>query len=373
MSAPRDYPGEVERVTEIRRSTNPSDPPLRSSASRILFALFRLGIGLAIIFYLAKSGSIDWRVLSKVFTQWPFTLAAIALLLLDVALIAWRLCRLFRPLGMHLGLYQSMQLTLIGFFFSSFLPGSAGGDLARIFYAAREKTARRTEIITILIFDRAIGLLSLLLLPLIFAPMFPDLLRMVPAVRALLVAVGFLAAGMLGAFLILFFKSPWANQKNRGTHYLLLLRKSIDRVHDTIAVYLRYPGTLLFALSISILANLSLVVVTALGVLALHPASWSIQMCMIIPIGHVANSLPLTPGGLGVGETAFDALFRMTGLLGGAEALLCWRIWRALISMLGLVSYLRGFRLKLATTEMVAAREQFPDARPIPSKWDHIP
>ena len=34
------------------------------------------------------------------------------------------------------------------------------------------------------------------------------------------------------------------------------------------------------------------------------------------------NSLPLTPGGIGAGETAFNVLFKLTGISGGAEALL---------------------------------------------------
>jgi uncharacterized membrane protein YbhN (UPF0104 family) len=67
-------------------------------------------------------------------------------------------------------------------------------------------------------------------------------------------------------------------------------------------------------------------------------------MCLVIPMGDVANSLPLTPGGLGVGETAFSVLFKLAGLQGGAEALLCWRIWRAMVGLIGLVIYLRGMR-----------------------------
>ncbi|HXN23242.1 MAG TPA: lysylphosphatidylglycerol synthase transmembrane domain-containing protein [Candidatus Dormibacteraeota bacterium] len=358
MSSANDYSRKVEGLEEIKVTETPEGTTLRASASRIVFALLRLSIGFAIIFYLVKSGSIDWRALSKLFTQWPITLVAVALLLFDVALIALRLCWLFRPLGMRLRLYDSMQLTLIGFLFATFLPGAAGGDLARIFYAAKEKTARRTEIIAVLIFDRVIGLFSLLLLPLSFAPMFPNLLRTVPVVRALLITVALFAAGMLGAFLILVFKSSWMNQKIPNTNRLFPRRHAVEQLRATIATYRRSPWTLLLALGISLVANLSLVAVTALGVLALNPASWSMEMCIMIPIGHIANSLPITPGGLGVGETAFNALFGVAGLRGGAEALLCWRIWRALVSLLGLAFYLRGFRLRFLVTEATASSDE---------------
>jgi hypothetical protein len=47
---------------------------------------------------------------------------------------------------------------------------------------------------------------------------------------------------------------------------------------------------------------------------------------------------------LGIGEAAFNKLFEMAGLTGGAEALLGWRMLTILISMIGLVFYLRGRR-----------------------------
>jgi uncharacterized protein (TIRG00374 family) len=373
MSSPNDYSRKIEGLEEFKVTETPEGSALRASASRIVFALLRLGIGFAIIFYLATSGSMDWRALSKLFTQWPLTLVAVALVLFDAALIALRLCWLFRPLGMRLRLYDSMQLTLIGFFFATFLPGAAGGDLARIFYAAQGKSARRTEIITVLIFDRVIGLFSLLLLPLIFAPMFPDLLRTAPVVRALLVTVALLAAGVLGAFLVLVFASSWKDHKTGNTNRFLARLNAVERIRGTIATYRRSPTTLLLALGISIVANLSLVAVTALGVLALNPASWSMKMCIMIPIGHIANSLPITPGGLGVGETAFNALFGVAGLQGGAEALLCWRIWRAFVSMLGLAFYLRGFRLKVLVTEVTASSDESSALSKVDSKSCQIP
>jgi hypothetical protein len=59
---------------------------------------------------------------------------------------------------------------------------------------------------------------------------------------------------------------------------------------------------------------------------------------------HLVNSLPLTPGGIGVGETAFHALFKLTGVNGGAEALLCVRLWNISVGLLGLFVYLFGVR-----------------------------
>jgi uncharacterized membrane protein YbhN (UPF0104 family) len=81
--------------------------------------------------------------------------------------------------------------------------------------------------------------------------------------------------------------------------------------------------------------------VTALGLYAVNPLPFSTRLALVAPIGHL-NSLPLTPGGIGVGETAFNALFKLTGMSGGAEALLCVRLWNIFVGLLGLLVYLFG-------------------------------
>ncbi len=66
------------------------------------------------------------------------------------------------------------------------------------------------------------------------------------------------------------------------------------------------------------------------------------EMGVVVPLGFIANSLPITPGGLGVGESAFNRLFTMVGLEGGAEILLGWRFLMILIGLIGLIFYLKG-------------------------------
>jgi len=122
------------------------------------------------------------------------------------------------------------------------------------------------------------------------------------------------------------------------------IRSVALRVLDAMAIHGKAQSTLFLALLLSLLANLALIVVTALGLYAVNPGSFSIRLALVAPIGHLVNSLPLTPGGIGVGETAFNALFKLTGLSGGAEALLCVRLWNVLVGLLGLVVYLFGMQ-----------------------------
>ncbi|MGH9684904.1 MAG: lysylphosphatidylglycerol synthase transmembrane domain-containing protein [Candidatus Acidiferrales bacterium] len=329
-----------------------------------MLTILRLAIGIGLLAYLAKSGIIDLRALSKLFTEWPITLAAIVLLLFDIALMSVRLSWLFKPLGLNLSVAKSMKLTLVGFFFTTFLPGAAGGDLAKLFYAARENSGRRTEIVTIVMFDRAIGLFSLLILPLFFVPFFLPLIRSVPALRILLLAVALAAAALFAGFLICLFNPEFVNRVVRTLLRFLPVKNIPERIFRTVAGYRHSPRVLLSALGLALVANLSVVVVTGLAVLALNPASLSMKMCLVIPIGHIVNSLPITPGGLGVGEAAFGALFRLTGIRGGAEAMLCWRVWNAMVGLIGLGFYLRGIGRVVYGGENPAGQPQSETSNP---------
>jgi glycosyltransferase 2 family protein len=318
--------------------------PRSWNSRRILGGLIRLGVGIGLLVYLAESRVIDFRALSTLVTAWPISLAALALMFLDIALMALRLSWLFRPRALELSLGRSLELTLVSSFFATFLPGAAGGDLAKLFYAAAENKGRRTEIVTVLVFDRVIGLFSVLLLPLLFAPLFPQLIQTTRVLRALLLTALGLTLVLLTAFLLCMFDPARVIRWARSGLGFLPGERLAERMVGTIGAYRQSRGTLMAALGLSLLANLTLIAVTSLAILALHPASMSMKMCLVIPLGDLANNLPLTPGGLGVGESAYNALFGVVGLQGGAEALLCWRIWRAAVGLIGLVLYLRGPR-----------------------------
>ena len=293
-------------------------------------------------------------MLKRLFVAWPIALLGVALMVVDVLMMSLRLSWLLRPHGLHLALGKSLQLTFVSFFFTAFLPGSAGGALAKLFYAAKDNVERRTEIATVVILDRAVGLLSLLLLALAFVPFLRRLIASVAALGVLVFTVAILTAGLLVLLFVCLFDGSRSDSLAHRLSRALPWSDVAERAMSTVGFYRRSPGALLAALGASLLANFCVVLVAALAVLALHPADFSLKMCLVIPMGYIANSLPLTPGGLGVGETAFDSLFKLTGLGGGADALVCWRIWSLPIVLLGLGYYLRGLGRSVHVLEDVS-------------------
>jgi glycosyltransferase 2 family protein len=292
--------------------------------------------------YLWKSGQINLSSLVRLLHAWLITAAAVGFLLLDILMMSIRASLFFRSARLTLSVWNSIQLNLIGFLFSTFLPGAAGGDIAKLVYATKENHGRRAEVATVLILDRLVGLFSLVLLPLLFAPFFFELLRSVTVLRRLLYMDALLTGSMLAAAALVMFFVPTRSWVSWLLGSWPGIKSVALRVLDAMTAQGEARSTLFFALLLSLLANLVLVVVTGLGLYAVNPVAFSMRLALVAPIGHLVNSLPLTPGGIGVGETAFNSLFALTGVSGGAETLLCLRLWNVFVGFLGLLVYLFG-------------------------------
>ena len=311
-------------------------------ARRLIWGVVRAAVGIGLLVYLAKSGIIDLQTLKQLLSSWPVSLAAVALMGVDILMMSLRLSCLLDPHGLHLPLGKSVQLTCVSFLFTAFFPGTSGGVLAKLFYATKDNEGRRTEISAVVIFDRVVGLLSLLLLSLLFVPVFPQMIWSVTALRVLTLVAILLTLGLIAGLAVILWNESWAHRLLRALLDWLPWNDFLHRIVDAIAIYRTRMGTLFAALGASLLANFSVACVAGLAAFALGHAAFSLRVLLVAPMGYIANSLPLTPGGLGVGEEAFNSLFHLTGIAGGADALLCWRIWSLPVSIAGLVFYLRG-------------------------------
>src|ERR1051326_133119 len=70
---------------------------------------------------------------------------------------------LLRILGIEMSRMRAFVINMVGAFYSTFMPGSTGGDVLKAYYAAKN-TPFRTRAVMSVIVDRAIGLIALILL-----------------------------------------------------------------------------------------------------------------------------------------------------------------------------------------------------------------
>ena len=260
-----------------------------------------------------------WRARLLDFTQFPVLLhspaplvgAALMLFSTNI-LVSLRWHMLLAAQGIHVRRGQAFRVTYLASLAGVMLPGMVGGELVRVAMGRSFPRARIHELALSVVADRLVGLMALLLVGMTASLAFWTGLDSGGAAAAHLkmlmlgiMAFFVLAIGVAGAGAALAprmvahaAKKKWAT---RGT----LLRIMADMA-QAICLYRGKPGVLARALLLSLLVHVLVYSALTLVAVALHMAGsdpWKFTVAGVL--AAVANALPLTPGGIGVGEAAF--------------------------------------------------------------------
>jgi uncharacterized protein (TIRG00374 family) len=265
--------------------------------------LLRLALGIALIGLLLWLQLVDVYVLASALRH-PMLLAGALLALFGTLLIAavwWHV--LLRVQQIRLPGMATLRVVLASGFFSAFLPGALGGDLLRSGYMLRAAHGRASTGLLSIVMDRALGLAGLLVVSAIVALAYPHHIPR-PVTAVLSAAV----LGLIAAALILpRITRALARHPPASAHsWRASLYKFMRELNTALATYRRSIGALAAGLMLSMLVCVLdmiglLLVMHAMGIDALP---W-MQQALAGTLALLANSLPFTPGGLGIGETAF--------------------------------------------------------------------
>ena len=311
---------------------------------RICISLIQYAVGLSVLGWLFFTGKIDWHSMRRLLSAgWVLPTAA-GLCLVNYGFMAWRLRVLMQAQDLRLPFAAAYRLTVTATFFSWIIPGGTGGDLVKMYFLGRWYPGKITEAVTITLWDRAIGLATFLMLGLIAAGFMPGLaLAHREIARLLMTCAATLAAG--GVVLGLALYTDWSRR------WPLVVLERFGRVGETILrmfrvmyAYRRHPSALVGAVVLSLCAQAGLLAIACTLATVVVDGGAKPVMLVVLPIGWVANALPVTPGGAGVGELAQEHLFKLVGLSGGADVLLSWRALGVIMSLPGLWFYFRSRR-----------------------------
>lgn len=275
--------------------------PAISKAAPLLKAAFGAGI----FAWMAFSGTLNFRDIGRSFAHWPLMLSIFGLGYCQVAIMAWRWRLLLSAQGISLSFRRTWGLTMIGMLFNVAIPGAVGGDLVKGYYIARATAGRKTHAATSILMDRVVGLIGLLFLGAVMAlANLHETLRN-PATRGLgALTMGAFACGFAGLYAAIFA----GDRLSRWTLLPGVLRKVFSALHE----YRRNPGVAPAALALSVwnqaitFAGFYLALRSA-GAGGIPPG----QFFLIAPLGFVTTAVPISPAGIGVGQAAFFALFRI--------------------------------------------------------------
>lgn len=266
---------------------------------------FRLAVALvltaAVLYWsnpsqiLAVTAAADWRWLA----------AALALVLVDRSLMAMRWIDLLVALahGTRPPLGAVLRVFFVSSFVSNFVP-SVASDMYRA-YALSRYDVHLAESTASVLMDRALGVLSVVLVVAVALPFAEQLAARTELVAT--VAVMFVICAVAAAVVF----SERAAERVRGAARVVPIRalhSVADALTDAVRQYAGHRGALSRVLGMSILVQVFRVLQAwclgqALGIALPLPAYF-----VFIPVIVLVMQLPITVNGLGTTQLAFDRL-----------------------------------------------------------------
>lgn len=250
---------------------------------------------------------------------WWFIPATAAMgLVFGLQSLRWHL--LLRAIDIRLGYSRTARLYMIGAFFNLFLFGATGGDVVKIFYAAREARSEKAGAFLSIVLDRVIGLLALALVSsVVIAWRFDDYLS-TPIARGLLLTVGMILGGSIAVVVVAALVAILKLERRLPEH--LPMRRAIVDLAVATQRYARNPGTLATALGLSIAGHISLFSTFYFAARAFTDALSYLDVFSVMPVVGTITSIPISLGGIGLREGIFETLFHSLYGLPGATAVL---------------------------------------------------
>lgn len=231
-----------------------------------------------------------------------------------LASVRWWL--LLRVHEIALPLKIVIALTFIGQFFNSFMLGSTGGDIVKIFYALKFNPNRRTYVAVSVVMDRGMGLLVVMCCALAALSWRFGFGTNQEYVRSILVALLlFFSIGLLVSVALILTPFHRLPARLHGLWQRLPQRHVGELFIDGLRHHLKSPRLMAGAAACSVM--IQFIVFTAGYCISRSIALEATYFEMLAAISVVTCiiSLPISIGGHGVREGAFVVMFAMFGVI----------------------------------------------------------
>ncbi|MGB2599503.1 MAG: lysylphosphatidylglycerol synthase transmembrane domain-containing protein [Candidatus Omnitrophota bacterium] len=302
-----------------------------------IFALMRVGVSLSLLGLLIWLMRDEFSQIKETLlaSNFLFILAAVCLFNITVSVISYRMKIVFEGENLDLSIWESIQLTYIGYFFNNFMPTAVGGDVVKAHYATQTNQKRMQSYASVLM-DRLIGLYSFLIIAAIALAINWQSFR-IPLARNMIFL--FLGLGVVG-FLIITNKTVESIlQRFFKRIKMRQLGEKLEELYSIVHDYRNRLDVIGKALLISIFAQSTYFVVIYMFFRSLGLDTGIGNIFLIMPVVTFISMFP-SLGGLGVREGAMVALFApLTGKDNAFAASLLLLFLLFLVSLIGGIIY----------------------------------
>ncbi|HUN05290.1 MAG TPA: lysylphosphatidylglycerol synthase transmembrane domain-containing protein [Aggregatilineales bacterium] len=224
--------------------------------------------------------------------------------------LRWHL--LMRAAGEVISYGKSLVTLTISMFFSMFLPTVVGTDLGRVYELGRDSSYRKSKLISSVLLDRLMGLMTISLMALIG------------------LVVGSQFAGnqgvnltVIGTLVVLF--GGWVLVFNKRAEKIIFgildqlpfvkrFSPQLHKVYTVLDELYRQPRLLAQAGSVSIVNSLCTILATLLAARSIGVEISPLYFFIFMPIIWIIMTIPISVSGLGVREGAFIFFFSQVGV-----------------------------------------------------------
>lgn len=332
-----------------------------SRTRKLLVVGIKVAVAGLLIGWLIQSGTLDFGALALLFERPELLVANLAVFAVTTVLGALRWRLLLRIADVHLSVSRALQLAFTAVFFNVALPGNIGGDVIKSLYVARDvPPGKRTSVYVIALVDRLVALAGLLALAATLTIARGRTVWEDPRLRDLTIVVVILALGTFVAPIILLVIVRRSGERlERWASGPSFIGRVLTQLIGAGRLVATRPRALLIALGMAIVTHLLGLILFVSLATAITAQDVSLSsMGSVYPLGMLSMVLPISYAGFGVGHVAFDQLFAIVGLTGGATVLNVYLIGQTVPCLLGALPYLTLRREAPPTEAEVAPSER---------------
>lgn len=310
----------------------------------IIINILKFSVAATLIWYLLSSDKLNFGLVKEALNlgpQWIFCLLLLAIQAFASS-FRWKFLLETKTSG-SIRVKEMAKLTWIGLFFSSILPGAVTGDLIKLVYAKDlDKDLSRSFLITSALIDRIFGLIGLLILLGVFTLFNIQNILEITDISTQLISLNVLLFSGSATFIIILFL-PLKLQAFilNIIQKIPLLGIKLAHLFENLWSIGRSKKVVCKCLTLSIALQFSNIF--AFWILTSPHYSTPLPLDLVftfIPLGLVTVAIPVAPAGIGVGHVAFDSLFQMMNVKGGASFFNLYFMCTLFINLLGIFPYL---------------------------------
>jgi uncharacterized protein (TIRG00374 family) len=309
---------------------------------KILIFLLKFSLVGAILYYLISSERLNLeRLILLQQSPWLLLLMLGTLICLVIPLTTLRWWLLLRAIGLDVPPRRAFLLTWIGNFFNSTLPGAVSGDVVKGYYIIKAQEAEgRTRAFMTLLIDRFVGLFGLIVIA--FFALITNLSFFLqnPKLHSLMWLISGLFAGTIAFYGIAVWPFP------QGRDPFVRLFEKLPATHFTTKIYSAFKSYQHCKPTLAATLGIAVTIHALVAFLFLQVAQLITQseiglgtQLFLMPIGLITTAIPLAPGGIGIGHVAFESLYELVGVAGGADIFNLFIVVQLSVYLLGGIPY----------------------------------